>query len=73
MLKRLILVLTVTAMMLIGSALPALAYHEETGDPAESPENPRCGWYPSSNEEEEWWEYWCRWPHWGWEYVFWTY
>jgi len=72
LMKRLLLAVVVVAMMLMGSALPALATHE-TGDPEGSPDNPRCDWYPFSNEEEEWWEYWCRWPHWGWEFVFWTY
>ncbi len=70
--KRLFLALIVSAMMLIGSALPVLAWHEETGDPAGRPDNPQCDWYPNSNGHEEWWEYWCWWPHWGWEYVFWT-
>ena len=78
--KRMILVLTVSAMLLIGSALPALAWHEETGDPAGAPENPYCQWYGpfggggpgSMGEEEAWWEYWCFWPHWGWEFVFWV-
>ena len=40
--KRLFLALIVSAMMLIGSALPALAWHEETGDPAGRPDNPQC-------------------------------
>ncbi len=72
MMKRLILVLTVTAMMLIGSALPALATHE-MGDPSGEPRNPQCGWFENWSEQEEWWEYWCYWPHWGWEFVFWTF
>ncbi len=70
--KRLILVLALTAMMLVTSVLPALARHEETGDPREEPRNPQCGWYANWSEHEEWWEYWCYWPHWGWEFVFWT-
>ena len=73
MMKRLILVLTVTAVMLVSIALPALARHEETGDEREAPNNPQCGWYESWDQHEEWWEYWCYWPHWGWEFVFWTY
>ncbi len=78
MMKRLILVLAVTAMMVLGSALPALAYHSE-GNPGEheeeteQPRDPQCGWYANWNDEEEWWEYWCYWPQWGWDYVFWTY
>ena len=70
--KRMILVLALTAMMLIGSALPALAWHEETGDPSGEPRNPQCGWYESWDNTHEWWEYWCYWPHWGWQFVFWT-
>ena len=73
--KRIILVLTVTAtmlaMMVAGGALPALATHE-TGDDSGRPDNPQCGWYENRGEGEEWWEYWCWWPHWGWEFVFWT-
>jgi hypothetical protein len=74
--KRMILVLTVSAMLLIGSALPALAWHEETGDPSGAPENPDCEWYGpfggGPGDHEAWWEYWCFWPHWGWEFVFWV-
>lgn len=73
--KRLLLALVVAAMLLIGSALPALAWHEETGDPAGRPDNPQCDWYLNwhwNDPDERWWEYWCWWPHWGWEYVFWT-
>jgi len=72
--KRMILVLTVTAMMLIGSALPALATHE-TGDEEGRPDRPKCDWYGPFEEGnwDPWWEYWCYWPHWGWEYVFWSY
>ena len=73
MMKRMILVLTVSAMLLIGSALPALAWHEETNDPAGRPDNPDCNWYgPFGEGHEAWWEYWCFWPHWGWEFVFWV-
>ena len=34
---------------------------------------PECGWYATSNNEEEWWEYWCWQPSLGWEYVSWSY
>ncbi len=57
-------------MMLIGSALPALASHEY--DNSEEPREPQCGWYENWNNHEDWWEYWCYYRHWGWEYVFWT-
>ncbi len=80
--KRLFLALMVSAMLLIGSALPALAWHLETGDDEGRPDNPKCDWYgPFSVEvweqlpwlqEASWWEYWCYWPHWGWEFVFWV-
>ena len=72
MIKRLILVLTVTAMMLSvlvsGLALPALAQDEA------EPREPRCGWYyfDETREYDAWWEYWCHYRGWGWEYVFWT-
>jgi hypothetical protein len=73
--KRLFLALTVAAMLLIGSALPALAWHEETGDPEGRPDDPKCDWYGPFEERpwDPWWEYWCYWPHWGWEFVFWVY
>jgi peptidoglycan/LPS O-acetylase OafA/YrhL len=70
--RRLLLVVVVAAMMLVGSALPALATHE-TGDPKGEPRSPQCSWYENWDQHEEWWEYWCYWPHWGWEYVFWSY
>ena len=68
--KRLILVLALTAMMLVGSALPLLAQDMED---SQEPRDPQCGWYSNWDEEEEWWEYWCYYPRWGWEYVFWSY
>ena len=73
MTKRLILVLTVTALMLIGSALPAMAQRYAEEEAVEEPRTPSCDWYANWDEEEEWWEYWCYWPRWGWEYVFWSY
>ena len=68
--KRMILVLTVTAMMLatlvIGAGLPAFAQDEPAG--------PQCGWYYNTAQNyDPWWEYWCWWPGWGWEFVFWVY
>ncbi len=73
--KRVFLALIVAVMLLIGSALPALAYHDETGDPRGRPDNPDCDWYGPFQERrwDPWWEYWCYWPHWGWEFVFWVY
>jgi hypothetical protein len=69
--RRIILVLTVTAMMLVtmvvGAGLPAFAQDE--------PSAPQCSWYlnwESGEEDEAWWEYWCWWPGWGWEFVFWV-
>jgi len=72
--RRLFLVLTVAAMMLLVSALPALAEYDY-GDEGE-PHEPKCDWrlvpYQPHPWDEQWWEYWCYWPGWGWEYVFWT-
>ncbi len=69
--KRIILVLTITAMMLAtvvaAGALPALAQDE--------PSAPQCGWYLNwlaVLPDLAWWEYWCWWPGWGWEFVFWV-
>jgi hypothetical protein len=69
--KRIILVLTVTAMMLATTVasigLPALAQ--------DAPGAPQCSWYLNwvvSAPHEAWWEYWCWWPGWGWEFVFWV-
>jgi len=70
--KRLVLVLTITAMMLAvlvsGLALPALAQDEK------EPRQPRCDWYyfEETRQWDAWWEYWCRYPDWGWEFVFWV-
>jgi hypothetical protein len=57
--RRIILVLTVTAMMMVtmlGSALPALA---------DSPPQPSCDWYLDHYIARvfgtEWWGYWCDW------------
>jgi hypothetical protein len=67
--KRIILVLTVSAIMLVtmvaGSGLSAMAQDEPAG--------PQCGWYYNTAEDyDPWWEYWCWWPGWGWEFVFWV-
>ena len=45
----------------------------QTTPPPSSPQAPQCGWYESWNQHEEWWEYWCYYPGYGWEYVFWSY
>jgi len=31
-----------------------------------------CWYYYQDSNLEPWWEYWCYWPGWGWEYVFWV-
>ncbi len=72
MMKRIISVLSITAIMLMilvsSFALPALAQ-----DDSEEPREPRCDWYYDEDEDwDPWWEYWCRYPGWGWEFVFWT-
>ena len=68
--KRIILVLTITAMMLAmlvaSGGLPAVAQDEGPG-------SPQCSWYKNwEDPEKAWWEYWCWWPGWGWEFVFWV-
>jgi len=78
MFKRMILVLTVTA-MLVATALPATAqkFNEESGklDDYQEPRAPKCGWYyfDATRKYDAWWEYWCYWRGWGWEFVFWVY
>jgi hypothetical protein len=67
--RRMILVLTVTALLsvvlLASSGLPTLAQ--------EMPAAPQCSWYENwEDPANAWWEYWCWWPGWGWEYVFWV-
>ena len=75
--KRLILVLTVTAMLVV-TALSASAqgFDEESGklDDGGEPNAPECDWYyfDETRDYDAWWEYWCEWPGWGWEFVFWT-
>lgn len=64
--KRKILVMAMTMLVLaLVVAVPALAQTP--------PAAPQCGWYANADATETWWEYWCWWPRWGWEYVFWTY
>jgi hypothetical protein len=67
--RRMILVLTVTALLsvvlLASSGLPILAQ--------EGPAAPQCSWYKNwEDPANAWWEYWCWWPGWGWEFVLWT-
>jgi hypothetical protein len=75
--KRMILVLTLTAMML-ATALPALAqnFNEESGktDDSGEPRAPSCDWYyfDETRQYDAWWEYWCHYRGWGWEFVLWT-
>ena len=75
--KRLILVLTVTAMLVV-TALSASAqgFDEESGklDDGGEPDAPECDWYyfDETRDYDAWWEYWCEWPGWGWEFVLWT-
>ena len=77
MIKRMILVLALTV-MLVGTALSASAqeFDEESGklDDYNEPRAPKCGWYyfEETRQYDAWWEYWCYWRGWGWEFVFWT-
>ncbi len=67
--RRMILVLTVTALMLAtlvsSLALPALAQGE--------PREPRCRWFyfEETRRWDAWWEYWCHYRGWGWVFVVW--
>jgi len=73
-----ILVLTVSAMMMLAMFLtmPAGAQDMDfmgTKGGDDEPGMPECDWYgPFGYGNEAWWEYWCWWPGWGWEYVFWA-
>ena len=43
-------------------------------DDSHEPRPPDCDWYgPYGHGNDAWWEYWCYWHGWGWEYVFWAY
>jgi len=44
-------------------------------DQEEEPRAPDCDWYGPYHERpyDPWYEYWCYWHGWGWEYVFWVY
>ena len=70
--KRMILVLTVAALMLamtVTSALPALANHN---GPSRAPS---CDWYEAGfdvgRNAPEWWGYWCHYPGYGWYLIGW--
>jgi hypothetical protein len=62
--KRKILVLTLTTMLVVTmlaiiGAVPALA----------QPITPSCDWYEAGFDRSfgtDWWAYWCRWPGYGW-------
>ncbi len=42
-------------------------------DDSHEPRPPDCDWYgPYGHGNDAWWEYWCYWHGWGWEYVFWA-
>ncbi len=66
--KAKLLMLVVAAMLLVGSALPALASHR-------GPSEPDCDWYRMSNRavDSDVWGYWCYWEDDGWYlYYIWT-
>jgi hypothetical protein len=74
--RRMILVLTVTAMLVV-TALSASAQEWDEGSGKldnNEPATPECGWYffEETRQWDAWWEYWCYWRGWGWEYVFWV-
>ncbi len=42
-------------------------------DDSHEPRPPDCDWYgPYGHGNDAWWEYWCYWHGWGWEFVFWA-
>ena len=47
-------------------------YDRDYYDNYDEPRDPQCGWYANWDNRYEWWEYWCFWPNWGWELVFWS-
>ena len=47
-------------------------YDRDYYDNYDEPRDPQCGWYANWDNRYEWWEYWCFWPNWGWEFVFWA-
>jgi hypothetical protein len=79
--RRMILVLTVSTMMLLAMLLtvPVAAqnfdydddYYDDDDDyyDDDGPGEVYCEWYGPY----PWWEYWCWYPGYGWEYVFWSY
>ncbi len=80
--KRMFLVLTMTA-MLLAMLLTVPAGGQDFGPDGgtkgreDEPQPPECDWYGpytrwQGREYDPWWEYWCWWPGWGWEYVFWV-
>lgn len=56
--KRIVVILTLTVMIVLGSALPALAQNS-------SPPQPDCGWYLDRYIQRtfgvDWYGYWCDW------------
>ena len=78
--RRMIVVFVMTAWMLMTVfAVPAVGDIGEppTGEKGEDdePGEVYCDWYGPFEERpyDPWWEYWCWYPGYGWEYVFWSY
>ena len=51
-------------------------YDDDNGrydDDYDEPRAPRCDWYffEETRQWDAWWEYWCFWRGWGWEFVVW--
>ncbi len=81
--RRMVLVLVTAALIAatVALSIPATAVAQDEQDEMVAEqvevygaglERPQCGWYESSNDEEEWWEYWCYYRGSGWEFIFWT-
>ena len=74
--RRLVLVLTVTAMLVLTAfSASAQEFDEESGklEDFDEPRAPDCEWYffEETRQYDAWWEYWCYYHGWGWEFVVW--
>jgi hypothetical protein len=74
--KRVFLVLTMTAMLLAMVLTVPVSAQDfgSKGGYEDEPRAPDCDWYGPYEERpwDPWWEYWCYWHGWGWEFVFWV-
>jgi hypothetical protein len=48
-------------------------YDDDDHGRYDEPREPDCDWYgPYGSGNNAWYEYWCYWHGWGWEFVFWA-